>query len=310
MSSKPNHSNSSILVIDDSVDIHRLLSIRLRDQCAVILNAHSGADGIEMALEAQPDLILLDIDMPDMSGFETLQALKNHPATVQIPVIFLSGSQTTDDKVRGLELGAVDFVTKPFDLAELRARVRSALRTQQLLAMLAQRAQIDGLTGLWNRKYLDNRLNECVSLTSRHPAELSLIFCDIDHFKVVNDTYGHPFGDQVLQEFARLLLSVCRESDVACRYGGEEFAIIAPSTCTRDAAILAERVRTGFETTTWPGRDELRCTASFGVAGLDLGVEPSAGGLIASADKALYEAKHSGRNRVVCAVSSVLMKTT
>lgn len=304
-----NSSQSRILIIDDSTDIHRLLSMRLKDQRAEILGAMSGAEGVELARQRLPDLILLDIDMPGLGGFETLQALKNDPATVQIPVIFLSGSQHTEDKVRGFELGAVDYVTKPFEVAELRARVRSALRTQQLLKMLAQLAQIDGLTGLWNRKYFDNRIGEGIAISLRHNMDFCVVLCDVDKFKNLNDSYGHPFGDQVLQEFARLLQSNCRESDVPCRYGGEEFAILLPATGVADGLRHAERIRSALESTTWPGRPGLIVTASFGVTSLSQVRDAAAASLIAAADRALYEAKHAGRNRVVCDRSNALARS-
>ena len=295
---------SRILVIDDSADIHRLLKIRLRDINASIISAFDGREGLAMARVEQPDLILLDIDMPGMGGFETLQMLKTDPNTVAIPVIFLSGSGNAGDKVRGFDLGAVDYVTKPFDVSELRARVRSALRTQHLLQMLSQRAQLDGLTGLWNRRHLDERLAEFIASATRHGRELSLIIGDIDHFKALNDTYGHPFGDQVLVQFARLLVSESRESDVACRYGGEEFAVMLPDTGIDDARVVAERYRKSLELRTWPLRQPITVTASFGIACMGWLASRTAERLIEAADRALYAAKRGGRNQVRIAEDS------
>ncbi|MBL1216129.1 MAG: diguanylate cyclase [Planctomycetes bacterium] len=290
---------STILVIDDSVDIHRLLKIRLRDQNVAISSSSSGQDGIERARELLPDLILLDIDMPGMSGFEVLAELKHDPLTVEIPVIFLSGSGGSTNKVKGFDLGAVDFVTKPFDIAELRARVRSALRTRKLVKMLAQRAQVDGLTGLWNRTHLDEQLVCQVSQARRHDTPLALIMSDVDKFKNLNDTHGHPFGDQVLQEVANILVEETRDSDISCRYGGEEFAVILPMTSLADAVTVAERCRQTLEAYVWASHDDLCVTASFGVTDLGTAEEPTAASVIKSADAALYAAKHGGRNRVV-----------
>jgi len=302
---------STILIIDDSIDIHRLLKLRLKNQEVDIISTMGGKEGLTAAQDKQPDLILLDIHMPDMNGFEVLAELKDNPATVELPVIFLSGSDDSKDIIRGFDLGAVDYVTKPFDVAELRARVRSALRTRRLMAMLAQRAQIDGLTGLWNRAHLDEQLTAFLSASDRHGHDLSLLLCDIDHFKKLNDTCGHPFGDHVLQRFAKLLMSEARESDIPCRYGGEEFAIILPNITLPDALQVAERIRSHLESMTWKEHNDLRVTASFGVT--DIGClegKPFAPQtMIDSVDQALYKAKHNGRNQVVTAAMYPLPKS-
>ena len=193
---------------------------------------------LRVARDTVPDLILLDIDLEDLDGFEILAQLKADPVTHDIAVIFVSASNETMDRVRGLDLGAVDFVGKPFDVTELRARVRSALRMQRLLRMLSQRAQIDGLTGLWNRAYLDDRLRKEVAGALRHGTPLSLILCDLDRFKNLNDTHGHPFGDEVLERAAGILGSG-RGLDVACRYGGEEFLGVIPQTDEEGAVARA-----------------------------------------------------------------------
>ncbi len=299
-----------MLIVDDSVDIHRLLKIRLRDQNIDILTASTAAEGQRIAREEMPELILLDIDLPDESGFELLARLKGDPLTHELAVIFISGSVNSEDKVRGFDLGAVDYVTKPFDMAELRARVRSALRTKRLLRMLAQRAHIDGLTGLWNRAHLDVRLRECVDAARRHSRPLSLVMADIDHFKQLNDTYGHPFGDHVLQELARLFEDVARSEDIVCRYGGEEFAIILNETDQQEAAKVAERFRARFDGTIWPEHEDLRVTASLGVSSLSLVAIKSPEALLNSTDTALYEAKRTGRNHVAIAQADPNLKVS
>lgn len=287
-----------LLAIDDSPMIHRLLKARLKSERLEIHSATTGAQGLATARALLPEVILLDVDMPELDGFGVLEKLKADPRTHDIPVIFLSGSCSTAAKVKGLEMGAVDFVTKPFDVGELKARVRSAVRIRLLIQMLAQRAQIDGLTGLWNRAYFSQRLEEEVAVAIRHQAQLALILCDLDQFKRLNDTYGHPFGDQVLEEFARILAEG-RAGDAACRYGGEEFAVILPRCDVVEAAAVAERFRQSIRQHTWPDAENLVVTASFGVTDLELVPEPTARVLIEFADDALYAAKQGGRDRVI-----------
>lgn len=293
------HHIPRLLAIDDSSLIHRLLKTRLKHERLEIHHAECGKDGLAMAKALLPDVILLDVDMPDMDGFELLRELKADNITHDIPVIFVSGTVDTTSKVRGLETGAIDFIAKPFDIAELKARVRSAVRIRSLIKMLAQRAQLDGLTGLWNRAYFDSRLTQELSEAQRHGSPLSLVMCDLDHFKELNDTYGHPFGDHVLEEFADLL-NHGREGDIACRYGGEEFVVIMPHTAAPEAARVAERLRSELERRLWLNHNKLIVTASFGVSDLSLVGEQSVEALIASADRALYKAKEK-RNTVAIA---------
>ncbi|MCI0631488.1 MAG: diguanylate cyclase [Phycisphaerales bacterium] len=278
--------------------IHRLLKARLKSERLEIHCATSASQGVETARALLPEVILLDVDMPDMDGFSVLAELKADPHTHDIPVIIFSGSYDTKTKIRGLEMGAFDFVTKPFDVGELKARVRSAVRIRLLISMLAQRAQLDGLTGLWNRAHFDQRLREEVTISHRHGTKLALILCDLDRFKTINDTYGHPFGDQVLEEFAKIL-NHGRAGDVACRYGGEEFAVILPRADSREAASVAERFRQMLREHAWIEANDLVVTASFGVTDLETISEPTAKAMLESADQALYAAKTSGRDRVI-----------
>jgi len=207
--------------------------------------------------------------------------------------------QAFHDKVLSFELGAMDFVAKPFDIHELRARIQSAIKVDRLMKMLEKQAQIDGLTGLWNRSYLDDRLNASIECVRRKHAELTLVLCDLDHFKRLNDTYGHPAGDTVLETFASILKREVRSYDVPCRYGGEEFAVILPDTSIEEAAIVCGRIRVALEQERWPMYPDMRATASFGCT--NQGVDKVVGSAewLKAADLALYDAKRSGRNRVI-----------
>lgn len=291
-----------VLVIDDSPDIHRLLKVRLAEENVTLLAAMSGRDGIEVARQQQPDLILLDVGLPDLGGFDVCRQLKADVETRSIPVIFLTGASDTVNKVTGLDLGAVDYIVKPFDVAELRARVRAALRTVRYQKLLAQQAQLDGLTGLWNRVYLDTRLREMLSACVRYERRMCVAMLDVDHFKGVNDRYGHPFGDRVLEFVADTLRGNTRLSDVPCRYGGEEFAILFPDTDLMAATGLCDRLRARIAEHKWRQRqDDFVVTVSIGVASgpEETDLDAAAERIIREADEALYTAKQSGRNRVL-----------
>lgn len=290
-----------VLAIDDSELIHRLLEARLQGEDLELHSATSSEEGLQKARALKPELILLDISMEGMNGFELLDKLKEDTGTQNIAVIFISGTDEPMDKVRGLDMGAIDFITKPFDAFELKARVRSALRNQYLMRMLEQRAQLDGLTGLWNRTYFDNRLTQEFSEAKRHRRSLTLVLCDIDRFKRLNDQFGHPFGDRVLKHVSQIF-SGGRTSDIVCRYGGEEFGLIFPSTNIERGCEVAERLRVAIEAAKWSGNPDLVVTASFGVCDIECledDVTPEA--MLKLADKMLYKAKQSGRNCVKCA---------
>jgi diguanylate cyclase (GGDEF)-like protein len=214
-----------------------------------------------------------------------------------IPVHFLSGTSAGEDKIQGLDLGAVDYVTKPFDAFELRARVRAALRTKHLQDMLFEHAHIDPLTGLPNRRALMERLQSEWARIERHGGRLSFIMADIDHFKQVNDRHGHHVGDHLLQKVAGAIADQCRENDLPARFGGEEFAIVVPDEDADAAAHLAERCRREIAKTCVVIHDEMvTATASFGVA--DAKGVASLEILMTRADEALYRAKEAGRNSV------------
>ncbi len=290
-----------ILLIDDCEDVHRLLKTRLSREAFELAGALGGEEGVRLALEIKPTIILLDLDMPGVDGFEVLRSLKDDPDASDIPVLVISGMHSPHDKVTAFDLGAVDYITKPFDLTELRMRVRSALRMRQLVLMLAQKAQIDGLTGLWNRAYFDRRWSNETSRVKRCDGALSLALLDLDHFKTINDSYGHPAGDEVLQTFAQQMLQEIRQSDVACRYGGEEFAIIMPDTGPGHAVTVCERIRERLESTVWARHPSRPLTVSVGLVGTSGPTLVTPKKWLERVDKLLYDAKSRGRNRVCVA---------
>ncbi len=287
-----------VVLVDDSVVIHRLLTTRLRSESIELVCFESGEKALEFAQDHSPALFLLDIEMPGMDGYTMLRRIKDEPSLREVPIIMLSGLSSADDKVVAFDLGANDFITKPFEIAELRARIRAALRLHSLLQMLSQRAQVDGLTGLWNRAHFDEHWRSETSRISRHGGELSLALLDLDNFKSINDTYGHPAGDEVLAALAKLMGKTIRRSDLACRYGGEEFAIIMPETGPTEASAVCERIREGLEAMRWPRHPEREVTVSIGIAGSAGNAAIDPGKWIVQADKQLYAAKHGGRNRL------------
>jgi len=293
-----------VLIIDDDKTSQTVAKARLKKEQLEVLCATDGPEGLTVAAETKPDLILLDVSMPGMSGFDVCKQLKLEPELYTIPVIFLTAADNTDDKIRGLALGAVDYITKPFDAFELRARVKAALRTKRFEDMLMERAHVDPLTELPNRRALAQHLQREWARVERQAATFSFIMMDLDRFKEVNDRYGHSVGDQVLKEVARVISDRSRRMDVPSRYGGEEFAILVPNEAAGTAARLAERCRRGIEKLCihFDGGD-VQITASFGVADSTAAKSPE--GLIEMADRALYDAKEAGRNTVRCAGQGV-----
>ncbi len=288
-----------VLVIDDSSFDRRVVRARLRRENVELLEAHDGLEGLKSARESLPDLILLDLLMTGWDGFETVRQLKEDPATKSIPVIFLSACSSTAEKARGLDLGAVDFVTKPFDPIELLARVRAALRTKFLQDLLEQRAHLDGLTGLGNRHALRERLAVEWETCGARGRPLSLLIADLDHFKRVNDAFGHNAGDEALCRAAMVLRQSVRAGDFVARYGGEEFVVVAPDCNLEGARVIAERFRSELcDHAVAVHGHRIALTTSVGVAWADPGAIEGPPTLLEYADRSLYCAKESGRNAV------------
>lgn len=285
----------TLLIVDDVASNIQTMANILKDDYHIKVSK-DGSRALELASqEPVPDLILLDVMMPIMDGYEVLHKLKANDATKDIPVIFVTGNDTTDDEERGLLAGAVDYITKPVRPAIVRARVNTHITLKSQRDELLYIALHDKLTGLHNRHYLTEIGDIKFARAKRHDEELCVVMSDIDHFKAVNDTYGHLGGDTVLRSVGDLLDKNRRAEDFTARYGGEEFVIILEHCSLKSAKDKAEVLR---EAISELDIDGIFVTSSFGVAQIN-STHKDFEALLKDADEALYRAKESGRNRVV-----------
>lgn len=301
MDSIPALARPRLLLVDD-VKANLLLLAKALGQDYECRLATEGASALEQAFSEPPDLILLDVMMPGLDGYEVCRRLKADPRTMNIPVIFLTHLNEEEDEKTGLEAGAIDYITKPFRLPIIKARVRNHLELKRRGDLLEQLAGMDGLTGVPNRRRFDEALLAEWNRTRRHGASLALILLDIDFFKSYNDHYGHPQGDDCLRKVAAVLAATLqRASDTLARYGGEEFAAILPETTLESAVGTAELMRRRVMGLAIPHAysEVATCvTVSLGVAVCIPDGRNAAADLVEVADSALYQAKHAGRNRV------------
>jgi diguanylate cyclase (GGDEF)-like protein len=305
---------AKLLLIDDSETQSGQIKQSLERLGYTVEWARSGVEGLKLARSNRPDLVLLDVVMADIDGFAVCRWLKMNAETREIPVIMLTVRTALADKVEGLNIGADDYLAKPFQDEELEARIFAALRVKATHAELKERNQqlesmlhhvealaiTDPLTGLFNRRRFADVLKREFAVTKRYKNTLSCLMIDLDHFKHINDRYGHDAGDLVLKEVARKIQETLREVDVPARYGGEEFAVLLPHTSKRDAMIVAERVCAIVRKVEMKlGNDVLKLSASVGVSGNIDVLSGQAEDLVKAADFALYEAKRRGRDRAV-----------
>ena len=293
--------NGRILVVDDAMENVQILHQALRDEHEVLF-ALSGEKAIDVALAQQPDLILLDAVMPDMDGYAVCAALEASPRLQDIPVIFVTALSQPEDETRALEAGAVDFISKPFNVAVVRARVRSQLTIKRQADAMRELSLTDGLTGVANRRHFNDRLESEWRRCARANLPLSLIMIDIDHFKLYNDRYGHQAGDQCLQEMsAAMKRCAARPQDLLARYGGEEFILLLPQEGPEGAEAVAQRILHEVRKLAVPheaSHTSPIVTVSMGLATAMPPLErQDANALIRSADANLYQAKQGGRNR-------------
>jgi diguanylate cyclase (GGDEF)-like protein len=294
---------NSILIIDDEMSNLMVLT-RILGTDYTIYTAKNGANALEKAREYKPDLILLDIVMPDMDGYEVLTALRTTEETCKIPVIFITGLSSSEDEEKGLSLDAADYISKPLNAKIVKLRVRNQIQIVNQLRTIQHLSMVDQLTGIPNRRSFDERLSVEWKQAIRENQPISILIIDIDKFKTYNDVYGHQQGDVVLQRVAvTIQRSLKRPTDLATRWGGEEFVILLPNTNLEGALEVAENIRVNIEKETIPCADGStpKVTVSIGVNTQF----PTQGSLTESffsnADKALYVAKELGRNRVEAA---------
>ena len=324
---------TKILIVDDSEDNITLTSLVLEKEDYTIIAANNGREALRLAQLEKPDVILLDIQMPELDGFEVCRRLKADMDTSNIPVVFLTAKHKDIDSMSlGLSLGAEDYIVKPFSSIELRARVSVLARlkrqwdelgqknkelaetnetleetNEQLIQAqkaLEQMAITDPLTALYNRRYFTERLSEAFAMVDRETVIVHLIMFDLDHFKNVNDTYGHQVGDAVLLQFSHILRRAVRKNDIIARIGGEEFVIAMLKIPSDRAHMAADRIRKEVEKYKFEAEGHtLSMTTSIGVATYpDLKIKsPTLEKLLRAADEALYYAKTHGRNKTIIA---------
>ncbi len=292
---------SVILIVDDILENIEILEEILKNEYKIIFTTN-GAEALPLAVKEKPDLIILDVMMPGINGYDICQQLKTNSVTADIPVMFVTGSAESDAEVKGLEVGAVDYVTKPINPRIVKIRIRNLVEMKNTRDSLVQLAVTDGLTGLSNRRYFDEVLSFEHNRLARLRQPLSLILMDVDYFKNFNDEYGHVVGDYCLQQVARVIKSALyRDVDLAARYGGEEFVCILPNMPQDAAVVIAEHIRKEVELLQIPhqaSETANHVTISLGVFTFICSADTPVDEILKNTDSQLYRAKKNGRNQV------------
>jgi len=302
-----NKQKFNILIIEDSTFNQLILKSYLEDKTYNITTVKHGKEALELLKTRNFNLIILDLYLPDIDGIDLLKEIRKMESTRFVPVIIITARDDTQTKVNGLESGANDYLVKPVNKLELKARVKALLKFHQLQNCLlgnyikaAERAVKDGLTGLYNQSYFKTFLQEEITYSLSMGKPLSLLMMDLDDFKNYNDTNGHIMGDKALKETASIILDSIRSSDLAARYGGEEFVVVLPNTSRDEALQVAERIRRRVELHKYENQEKMKrknLTISIGVAEFVRGM--SLTDFLAKADSALYNAKRKGKNAIV-----------
>lgn len=294
-----------ILIVDDEKDMLQVINDVLSPEHYHLINAVSGEHALKILEKEKIDLMLLDLNMPGIGGYEVCRRVKKLPDGKFFPIIILSSNSQEVDKVAALGIGAVDYIIKPFSTGELRARIRTQLKVKGMQDDLLKQKSImsklavhDELTGLYNRRYLLSRMDEELARAARYRSPLTCMIIDVDDFKKINDTYGHAAGDRVLIDLSDLLKKFVRETDVVARYGGEEFIILLPETDIPGSVSFAERLLEQVRNATFArGKENLCMTVSIGISG-NQNAEVNKQKLLDEADQYLYKAKNKGKNCV------------
>lgn len=301
-------STANVLIVDDVEDNLEILRDLLTFDGYEVQTAQDGEAALKQVREERPDLILLDILMPGLSGFEVCERLKADEDTRDIPIVFVSSMADLESKVKGFKAGGVDYINKPYQHAEILVRINTHITMVRLRKDLEQRntelenqANTDYLTDLYNRRWFYQVVEKKYKNTVQGGEPISITLLDLDNFKRVNDNHGHLVGDQVLGHVAQQIRSCCRQVDMVARYGGEEFAIMHPNTTSQEAFEVVEEIRKCIEVTPYVHEDnEIEMTLSAGIVDSVICQDcPRVDDLLSLADTALYLAKDSGRNQVV-----------
>jgi diguanylate cyclase (GGDEF)-like protein len=302
-----------VLVADDSRIYRKLVEQTLSEKQYAVLFAKNGQEAIDLFSEHQPSLVITDWMMPDLTGIELCERIRNHSRDSYTYIIILTGITEKNELVKGLAAGADDYLTKPFHSNELLARVGVGRRIVELHrqleaknSLLQELALTDSLTGLPNRRAIEDWATRQLSGAIRYGFSFLVGLADLDHFKTVNDTYGHDAGDTVLKKFAEILRAHSRRSDICGRIGGEEFLFVLTHTSQDNAKIVIERIRAELQATKFDfDGTSLAVTASFGLASFDPSQHADFNRLVTQADVALYAAKRAGRNRLEITATSI-----
>jgi diguanylate cyclase (GGDEF)-like protein len=294
-----------ILVVDDSPIVTKIIQRALTQRGYAVETAKSGTEALQLFHEDNFSLVILDVNMPGMSGYEVAQHIRKTEEEIFLPIVFLSADTERSSRVQGLQQGGSVYLTKPFHEEEFVAQVESLLKIKELQDNLAQKNRLleemcrrDSLTSLYNHSYFQEIADHEFRRSQRYGNDVACVLMDIDDFKKINDTFGHPTGDRVLSELAELMLVSVRDVDIVARYGGEEFAVLLPMTNIRQAKLVCERARRAITERVFDAKKRgLKISVSMGVASLRAHTPASALQMIEMADQALYAAKNNGKNR-------------
>ncbi len=288
-----------ILVIEDEELDFQVLKDILQPEGFLVFHAKSGVEGLMMVEKISPDVLVLDLVLPDIDGFEVCRRVRQDERRLGMPVLFLSSSANLDNKLLGLQLGASDFLMKGCDPREIVFRIKNLLQHKRLFDEVFRQSVVDGLTHSYNRRFFQHRLIDEFERGRRYKRSFCCAIIDVDNFKEINDHYGHPVGDVVLKHVARSLRRNCRTTDIVCRYGGDEFGVLLPETSIEGAYVITERFREVIANKSISvGGEKFNITVSCGISSVNSGTRAlDVDELVTQADVALYTSKRQGRNR-------------